>query len=61
MRRVHVAPPGDMFWGRVGEELDGSERGYPFEDFLEGLHFSYIMTQVPELINVMVSEFMPPP
>ena len=49
MRRVHVAPPGDMFWGRelVGEELDRTERGYHFEDFLEGPHFSYMCTLIP--------------
>ena len=48
MRRVHIAPPGDIFWGQelVGEEFDGAERGYPFEDFLEGPHFSYMMTLV---------------
>ena len=62
MRRVPIAPPSDMFWGRelVGEELDEAERGYPFEDFLEGPHFSYMMTLVPQLIDVMSSEFMPP-
>ena len=63
MRRVLIAPPRDIFWGRelVGEELNGAKRGYPFEDFLEGPHFSYMMTLVPQLIDVVVSEFVPPP
>ena len=63
MRRVPVDPPRDIFWGRglVGEELDGVERGYLFEDFLKGPHFSYMMTLVPQLIDVVASEFIPPP
>ena len=63
MRRVPITPPSDMFWGRelVGEELDRAKRGYPFEDFLEGPHFSYMMTLVPQLINIVASEFIPPP
>ena len=49
LRRVPIAPPHDMYWGceLVGEELDGAERGYPFEVLLEGPHISYMMTLVP--------------
>ena len=49
MRRVPIAPPRDIFWGLelVREELDGVERGYPFNYFSKGPYFSYIMTLVP--------------
>ena len=58
-----MAPPHDMFWGRelVGDELDAAERGYPIGDLLEGSHLSYIMTLVPQSIDVAVCEFVPPP
>ena len=58
-----MAPPGDMFWGRelVGDELDVAERGFPIGDLLEGSHLSYIMTLVPQLIDVAVWEVVPPP
>ena len=48
MRRVHVAPPGDMFWGQelIGKELTESERGYLFESLLGGTHFSYVCTLI---------------
>ena len=52
-----------MFYGYelVDEELHGAERGYLSEDLLEGPHFSYIMTLVPQLINAVVSDFVRPP
>ena len=58
-----MAPPRDMFWGRelVGDELDVAERGFPIGDLLEGSHLSYIMTLVPQLIDAMVWEVVPPP
>ena len=58
-----MAPPCDMFWGRklIGDELDAAERGYTIGDLLEGSHLSYIMTLVPQLIDVVVSDFIPPP
>ena len=57
-----MVPPRDMFWGRelIGDELDAAERGYPIGDLLEGSHLSYIMTLVPQLIDVVVSSFIPP-
>ena len=58
-----MASPREMFWGRelVRDELDAAERGYPIRGLLEGSHLSYIMTLVPQLIDVAVSEFAPPP
>ena len=52
-----------MFLGHelVGEELNGVEKGYLSEDLLEGPHFSYIMTLVPQLIDAVTSDFIPPP
>ena len=49
MKRVPIAPPGNMFKGRelAGEELIETERGYPFESLLEGTHFSYVCTFIP--------------
>ena len=63
MRRVPIAPPHDMFWGHklIGEELGGAERGYLFEDLLEGPHLSYMMTLVLQLIDTIASDFIPPP
>ena len=60
--RVPVAPPGDMFWGSelVGDELDIAERGFPIGDLLEGSHISYMMTLVPQLIDVAVWGVPPP-
>ena len=60
--RVPIAPPGDMFWGRelAGEELIEVERGYPSESLLDGAHFSYVCTLIPQLIDVVVSDFIPP-
>ena len=51
-----------MFWGRelIGEELTEAERGYPSRSFLEGAHFSYVCTLIPQLINVVASDFVPP-
>ena len=48
-KKVLVASPGDMFWGRglTGKELAGAEGGYPSEDFLEGVDFSYMATLIP--------------
>ena len=62
MRRVRITPPGDMFWGRelAGEELIEAERGYPSESLLEGVHFSYVCTLIPQLIDVVASDFIPP-
>ena len=62
LRRVPIAPPRDMFLGHelVGEELNGVEKGYLSEDLLEGPHFSYIMTLVPQLIDAILSDFVPP-
>ena len=62
MKRVPIAPPGDMFWGRelIGEELTKAERGYIFESLLEGVHFSYVCTLNPQLIDVVASDFVPP-
>ena len=62
MRRVPIAPPGDIFWGQelVGEELLKTERGYPSEGLLEIAHFFYVCTLIPQLINVVSSDFMPP-
>ena len=50
-----MAPLGDMFWGSelIGDELDVAERGFPIGDLLEGSHISYIMTLVPQLIDVV--------
>ena len=61
MRRVPVAAPRDIFWGRdiVGEELLEVERGYPSVGLLEGAHFSYVCTLIPQLIDVVVSDFVP--
>ena len=61
MRRVPVAPSGDIFWGRerIGEELLKAERGYPSEGLLEGAHFSYVCTLIPQLIDVVASDFIP--
>ena len=58
-----MASPGDMFWGRglTRDEMDAAKRGYPIGDLLEGSHLSYIMTLVPQLIDVTVCEFIPPP
>ena len=58
-----MVPPYDMLWVRelVGGELDAAERGYPIGDLLEGPHLSHIMTLVPQLIDVAVCEFIPPP
>ena len=52
-----------MFWGHefIGEDLDGAERGYLSEDLLKGPYFSYIITLVPQLIDVVASDFVPPP
>ena len=52
-----------MFWDRelVSEELDGAERGYLSEDLLEGPQFTYIMSVVPQLIDAVASDFIPPP
>ena len=66
MRRVPIAPSGDMFCGRelVGEELLDVEKGYSSEDLLEGAHFSYVCTLIPQLIDIVVSDFVlstPPP
>ena len=49
MRRVLVTPLGNIFWGRefTGEELIAAERGYPSEDLLEGVNFSYVDTLIP--------------
>ena len=49
MRRVLIAPPGDMFWGRelAREKLFEAKRGYPSEILLEGAHFSYVCTLIP--------------
>ena len=49
MRRVPIAPPGDVFCGRelAREELLEAERGYSSEDLLEGAHFSYVCTLIP--------------
>ena len=49
LRRVPVAPPRDMFWGRelVGDDLDAAERGYPIGGLLEGSYLSYVMTLMP--------------
>ena len=62
MRTFPIAPPGDMFWGRelAGEELIEAERGYPSESLLEGAHFSYVCTLIPQLIDVVASDFIPP-
>ena len=62
MRRVPIAPHGDIFWGRelVGEELIEAERGYPSESLLEDAHFSYMFTLIPQLIDVVASDFVPP-
>ena len=62
LRRVLIAPPRDIFWGYelIGEELDGAERGYLSKDLLKGPHFSYIMTLVPQLIDAILSDFVPP-
>ena len=62
MRRVPTTPPIDMLWGRefIGEELFEAERGYPSKGLLEGAHFSYVCTLIPQLINVMASDFVPP-
>ena len=63
MRRVPIFPPRDIFFGHelIGEELDGAERGYLSEDLLEGPYFSYIITLVPQLIDAVASDFVPPP
>ena len=63
LRRFPIAPLYGMFWGHelIGEELDGAERGYLSKDLLEGPHFSYKMTLVPQLIDVIASDFVPPP
>ena len=62
MRRVPIAPPGEMFWSRdlIREELDRAERGYPFQDYLEGAYFSYMAVLVLQLIDSMASDFIPP-
>ena len=62
MRRVPIAPPTDMFWGRelIREELTKAERGYLSEGFLKGVHFSYVCTLIPQLIDVIASDFVPP-
>ena len=62
MRRVLIVAPSDMFWGRelIGEELLEAERGYSSEDLLEGVHFSYMCTLIPQLIDVVTSDFIPP-
>ena len=66
MRRDPIAPLDDMFQGRelIGEELLRAERGYSSEGLLEGAHFSYVYTLIPQLIDIMVSDFVlpaPPP
>ena len=50
-----------MFWGQklAGEELFEAERGYPSESLLKGAHFSYVCTLIPQLIDVIVSDFVP--
>ena len=52
-----------MLWGceLISEELDGAERRYLSENLLEGPHFSYMMTLVPQLIDAITSDFIPPP
>ena len=55
-----------MFWRRelVGEELFEAKRGYPSQGLLEGVHFSYVCTLIPQLIDVVASDFVlsgPPP
>ena len=61
IRRVPVAPPGNIFWGQefVRKELAEAERRYPFEGLLEGAYFSYVCTLIPQLINVVASDFVP--
>ena len=58
-----MAPFGDMFWGSelVGDELDVTKRGFPIGDLLEGSHLPYMMTLLPQLINVVVWGVPPPP
>ena len=62
MKRVPIIPLSDLFWGRklVGEELLEVERGYSSEGLLEGAHFFYVCTLIPQLIDVMASDFVPP-
>ena len=62
MRKVPIAPPGDICWGREvhGEELIKAKRGYPSKSLLEGVHFSYVCTLIPQLIDVVVSDFVLP-
>ena len=61
LRRFPIAPPCDMFWGRelIGEELAEAERGYLSEGLLEGAHFFYMCTLIPQLIDVIASDFVP--
>ena len=49
MRKVPIAPPGNMFLGQelVGEELLEAERGYSSKDVLEGAHFFYVCPLIP--------------
>ena len=61
MRRVSIAPLSDIFWGRelAREELIEAKRGYHFESLLEGAHFSYVCTLIPQLIDVVANNFVP--
>ena len=62
MRSVPISLLSDMFWGQelAREELFEAERGYPSEGLLESAHFSYMCSLIPELIDVVASDFVPP-